>query len=494
MSQYYPHRGGTGAAGGGGGGDQDRGQMPGSSRGRGRSRSRRRGGRRGQGNAAEVESFFAGFEDELEPVNRYGDSRQGDQRASLSNYQQPLPQHREDNFAAYYGDLAQDWRQPPPQQMPRYGYHDYQHPPGQMPGYGYPGGQNPPEQMPGYGYPGGQRPMEQYPRYGDRGNPPPPGQIPGYGYPGSQPPPLTPGQLYGRNQPPPLIPEPYPRYGDRGYSYQDPPVRVPQAQNRPHMPPVRVPQAQNRPPIRAPSPDFTPKSSDLAENKQGCLDPLLEFLNNAGGQSKNSNSRKRKRKQAPQSSRSTTTLAGANNGTQEVKPENESSDDGLGRQKKLRSGNPGGVNAETHVCGNCKGKAHVVATCNKPRSDGLIHGCAICNAGSHPTWTCGEFPRGDDKKLDQLRELVFKRANRPALHGKFWYPLMHSYMQAHPDTEVPGLPWTKEFSQRYHKDSRLQNILRYDMDNNELFTVDPNTRTWQAAVARYGDPGQRDIK
>jgi hypothetical protein len=71
---------------------------------------------------------------------------------------------------------------------------------------------------------------------------------------------------------------------------------------------------------------------------------------------------------------------------------------------------------------------------------------------------------------------------------------MYSYMQAHPDTEVPGLPWTKEFSQRYHKDSRLQNRLRYDMDNNYLFTVDPKTHTWQAAVAHYGDPDQRDIK
>ncbi|KAI6762643.1 hypothetical protein HG530_008623 [Fusarium avenaceum] len=145
-------------------------------------------------------------------------------------------------------------------------------------------------------------------------------------------------------------------------------------------------------------------------------------------------------------------------------------------------------------CGNCKNDSHVVAKCNKPQSDGLIHGCAICNADDHSTWACGEFPRGDGKELDQLRELVFKRMNQPPLQGKYWYPLMYSYMQAHPFTEVPGLPWTTEFSQRYHKDSRLQSRLRYDMDNDELFTVDPKTRTWQAAVAHYGDPRQRQSK
>ncbi|KAM0228110.1 hypothetical protein ACHAP5_012031 [Fusarium lateritium] len=152
---------------------------------------------------------------------------------------------------------------------------------------------------------------------------------------------------------------------------------------------------------------------------------------------------------------------------------------------------PGPMKVEVNVCGNCKDSSHVVADCNKPQSDGLIHGCAICNAHDHSTWSCEKFPHGYEKKLEQLRELVFKRKNRPPLDGKYWYPLMYSYMQDHPDTEVPGLPWTKEFSQRYHKDKSLQNKLRFQTENNRLRTVDPKTRTWQDAVAHYGDLSKR---
>ncbi|KAM0282986.1 hypothetical protein ACHAO9_009900 [Fusarium lateritium] len=146
------------------------------------------------------------------------------------------------------------------------------------------------------------------------------------------------------------------------------------------------------------------------------------------------------------------------------------------------------------VCGNCRDRTHVVADCNKPQSDGLIHGCAICNAADHSTWGCQRLPRGDGKTLEQLNELVFKRANLPPLHGKYWYALMYPYMEAHPDTEVPGLPWTKEFSEPYHKSVMLQHKLRFEMDNNEEVTVDPKTRTWQAAVEHYGIPRQRGAK
>jgi hypothetical protein len=146
------------------------------------------------------------------------------------------------------------------------------------------------------------------------------------------------------------------------------------------------------------------------------------------------------------------------------------------------------------VCGNCADRSHVVADCNKPQSDGLIHGCAICNANYHTTWGCPQFPTGNGTILEQLKELVFKRANRPPLHGRFWYHLMYPYMQAHPDTEVPGLPWTKEFSQPYHASSMLQHKLRFEMDNDEEVTVDPKTSTWEAAVAHYGVPVPRRTK
>ncbi|SPJ79951.1 uncharacterized protein FTOL_08342 [Fusarium torulosum] len=544
---------------GGGGGDQGHRQEPGFSRDHGGQNQRE---------PAEAIDFWGpplGYQQE--PVYQYGGRylqteqdayRQRDEPPAFHNNGQPVPGSWEEDgvlFGPYEGENVRDWRdrrEPPPEQILRYEYR------------------------------GSQRPLEQSSRYEDRGN---------------QPLPLTPGQLYGRDQRGFAPPGQSSNFQHEGFSYHG---------SLPYMPPVRVPQAQNRPPSQAPNRASTYQSSNTGSSQTSLPNQNRGvFMGhshraNAGGQSKNPNpnSRKRKRKHTTQS---TETLASANDSAKKIKLEDDNSNTGHGFQKSLHSGKKGGVNVgnlnntkattdastkptipghtgeamqtsslreitdakkqrlqvfkvlraivpgsafklpdateeelaeieayrviqeqkrirvrgqmasekavtdtthdgtvpkkvEMDVCGNCTDRSHVVADCNKPQSDGLIHGCAICNAADHSTWGCQRLPRGNGTTLEQLKELVFKRANRPPLHGKYWYPLMYSYMQAHPDTEVPGLPWTKEFSQPYHSSSMLQHKLRFEMDNNEEVTVDPKTSTWQAAVAHYGIPHQRRTK
>ncbi|KAM0486735.1 hypothetical protein ACHAP7_002538 [Fusarium lateritium] len=555
MSQNYPPRGGTGAA--GGGGDQGHGQESGSSRGHSRRSNRRRGRGRSQRELRERVDFYGNpiESEQQEPVDFYGNPIESEQREPVYQYG---TRHLQTDQDAHFR------RNMPPN------FHNT-------------------------GRPVTQSWEEDYALFGPWEDEPvrdrheqPPEQISGYGYRDSQRPPLTPRELYGRNQ--------------RGFT---PPRQSSSSQRgRPshHDRPVRVPQVQNGPPGQAPNRTIayaTPNTggAQVSLPNQIKRSPVdIPYRSNARGQSKNSNSRKRKQ--------ISPIVARSNNETPKIKLEDDSSNEDGGRQKIPRKGDQGDgsvgnfrntkamtdastqttfpsfiaaislqeqslkghpwfkrqeldqynrvmaslpatsfvmlpetdeefaaeeairaalgqegiggrgqVTAETlmleararsiaqgepdpmkvevNVCGNCKDNSHVVADCNKPQSDGLIHGCALCNAHDHSTWSCEKFPHGYEKKLEQLRELVFKRMNRPPLDGKYWYPLMYSYMQDHPDTEVPGLPWTKEFSQRYHKNKSLQEKLRFQTENNCLRTVDPKTRTWQDAVAHYGDLSKR---
>ncbi|KAH7121633.1 hypothetical protein EDB81DRAFT_891201 [Dactylonectria macrodidyma] len=136
------------------------------------------------------------------------------------------------------------------------------------------------------------------------------------------------------------------------------------------------------------------------------------------------------------------------------------------------------LDGEQGVCGNCHRQGHKVIDCWRPRKDGLIHGCGVCNSSVHPTRKCSQFPT---QIGDQVELLVNKRARLPPLATPDWYPILYEFM--HGAVQVPPpdrLPWSEEYSKSQASDESTLDYLQHNLRENEAF-IDRNVSDWAAA-------------
>ncbi|KAL3963249.1 hypothetical protein VFPFJ_04490 [Purpureocillium lilacinum] len=158
---------------------------------------------------------------------------------------------------------------------------------------------------------------------------------------------------------------------------------------------------------------------------------------------------------------------------------------------------PGGprdvpLTSETR-CGGCGSQTHELKLCMRSSSDGLLHGCTLCNSTSHELDQCRRFRDLDREGLFAV--VVRQRGNMPALAtSRSWFSVVSDYRDATPNISAnympwtPYLPWTPEFARRMAQAgpsewARMETFYR-DFDRSVL-PSDPDTRHLAAARAYF---------
>ncbi|KAJ4136439.1 hypothetical protein NW768_004052 [Fusarium equiseti] len=139
------------------------------------------------------------------------------------------------------------------------------------------------------------------------------------------------------------------------------------------------------------------------------------------------------------------------------------------------------------TCPNCLRQGHEIAKCMIPRSDGYVHGCALCNSSTHQTDDCRQLSRMH--KNDMLDLFISNRANMPPLLAtNWWYLSLYVYKYFMGPTIEDGYPWTPEFGISVLNDPDLQIWATDAMELGAFWMrpIDPRMSSWEKVQETFG--------
>ncbi|KAH7191906.1 uncharacterized protein B0J16DRAFT_315608 [Fusarium flagelliforme] len=139
------------------------------------------------------------------------------------------------------------------------------------------------------------------------------------------------------------------------------------------------------------------------------------------------------------------------------------------------------------TCRNCLRGGHTIAKCMIPRTDGYVHGCALCNAWTHQTDDCRQLLEMDTE--DRVNLFVSDRANMPPLLMRSnWYLVLCLYKYFADPTIEDGYPWTPEFGVSVLNDRNLEIWAEDAMEFGAFWMrpVDPQTSSWEKVQETFG--------
>nr|CEG04552.1 unnamed protein product [Fusarium clavum]CEG05778.1 unnamed protein product [Fusarium clavum] len=139
------------------------------------------------------------------------------------------------------------------------------------------------------------------------------------------------------------------------------------------------------------------------------------------------------------------------------------------------------------TCRNRNRVGHTIAKCMIPRTDGYVHGCALCNAWTHQTDDCQQLL--EIHMDDRINIFVSDRANMPPLLMRSnWYLVLYLQKYLVGPTIEDGYPWTPEFGVSVLNDRKLEIWAEDAMEFGAFWMrpVDPQTSSWGKVHETFG--------
>lgn len=145
-------------------------------------------------------------------------------------------------------------------------------------------------------------------------------------------------------------------------------------------------------------------------------------------------------------------------------------------------------------CGNCKKPGHTVAECVHPAADGFVHGCPVCNRGTHNK--SEHCHRQWPNEYFTLKMAITRRGNRPPLAAfANWADLLRkAYEGGH--IRLPGIfPWTPTYCRSLfenHEGPYLWETFDYNNNRSSGIGADPRTASFEALKLNFSDVAEEN--